>query len=133
MELPMLLLLLLKLPDFCLDTVLQRLQIFARLEAHGFSWRNVHFRARPGVPADASLSWFDGKHTKAAQLDPIIGLEGVFHAIEYGIDCLFRFCLADSRPLHDLIHKIEFDHWNLRISFIISIFLPSGDPLGNAN
>ena len=120
-------------PAICPSALLERLQVFARFEPNGFSWRNIHFRPRPGVPADAGFSWFDGKHTKAAQLDPIIGLEGVFHAIEDGVDCLFRFCLADSRPLHDLIHKIEFDHWNLRISFIINIFLPSGDPLGNAN
>ena len=116
----------------CADVPLEGLQVFAWLEAHGFSGRDVHFRTSPRVPADAGLSWFDGKHAKAAQLDPIIGLEGVFHAIENGIDCLLCFCLTDSRPLHDLIHKIEFDHWNLRISFI-NIFLPPGDALGNAN
>jgi hypothetical protein len=111
---------------------LQRLQVFARLEPHGFSWRDVDFRTRPGIPADAGLSRFNREHTESAQLDPVIGLQGVFHAIEDGVYRLFRFCLADSRTLNDLIHKIEFDHWNLRISFV-SIFLPSGDPIGNAN
>jgi hypothetical protein len=111
---------------------LKRLQVFARLESHGFSRRDIHFRTRAGIPADTGFSRFYRKHTKAAQLDPIIGLEGVFHAIEDGVDCLLRFGLADSRPLHDLIHEIEFDHLNLRI-FFVSIFLPSGDALGNAN
>jgi hypothetical protein len=27
---------------------------------------------------------------------------------------LLRFRLAHSRPLHDLVNKIEFNHWNLR-------------------
>jgi hypothetical protein len=127
-----LLMLLLLLPVLIPVTGLERLQVFARLESNGLSGRDVHFRAGSGVPADAGLSRFHGKHTKATQLDPIIGLEGVLHAIENGVDCLLRLCFADSRPLHDLIHKIEFDHWNLRISFV-SIFLPSGDALGNAN
>ena len=111
---------------------LERLQVLAWLESYSLSGRDIHFRTGAGVPADAGLTRFYGKHTEAAQLDPIIGLEGVFHAIEYGIDSLFCFCFADSRPLHDLIHEIEFDHLNLRI-FFVSIFLPSGDALGNAN
>jgi hypothetical protein len=119
-------------PAFSLAERLQRLQVLARLEPHRFSGRDVNFRTRPGIPADAGLSRFDGEDTESAQLDPVIGLQGVFHAIEDGIYRLFRFCLADSRTLNDLIHKIEFDHWNLRISFV-SLFLPSGDRIGNAN
>ena len=111
---------------------LERLQVLAWLESYSLSWRDIHFRTCAGVPADAGLTRFHGKHTEATQLDPIIGLESVFHAIEDSIDSLFRFCLADSRPLHDLIHEIEFDHLNLRI-FFVNIFLPSGDELGNAN
>jgi hypothetical protein len=111
---------------------LERLQVLAWLEPYSLPRRDIHFRTGSGVPADAGLARFYRKHTEAAQLDPIIGLEGVFHAIEDGIDSLFRFCLADSRPLHDLIHEIEFDHLNLRI-FFVSIFLPSGEDLGNAN
>jgi hypothetical protein len=45
---------------------------------------------------------------------------------------LFCFRLAHSRPLYDLVHKIEFDHWSLRISFV-RIFLTSGDMIGNGN
>jgi hypothetical protein len=111
---------------------LERLQVFAWLEAYGLSGRDVHLRARAWVPADAGLAWLYGKHTESAQLDPIISLQRILHAVEDRIDRLLCFRLADSRPLNDLIHKIEFDHWNLRISFI-NIFLPSGDLIGNAN
>src|SRR5215831_16096701 len=117
-----LLMLLLLTPVLIPATGLKRLQVFARLETNGLSGRDVHFRAGPGVPADAGLPRFHGKHTKAAQLDPIIGLEGVFHAIENGVDCLLRFRLADSRPLHDLIHKIEFDHWKTSVSLLSAYF-----------
>jgi hypothetical protein len=125
-------LLLLLLRPRALRVELERLQVLAWLESYGFSRRDIDFRTSPGVSADAGLSRFYGKHAEASQLDPIIGLEGVFHAIEDGIDCLFRFRFADSRSLHDLIHEIEFDHLNLRI-FFVTIFLPSGDELGNAN
>jgi hypothetical protein len=111
---------------------LQRLQVFAGLEAYGLSGRDIHFRSGPRVPADTGLPRLHRKHAEAPQLNPIIGLEGVLHAIKNGIDRLLRFGLAHSRPLNDLIHKIEFDHWNLRISFV-NIFLTPGDKLGNAN
>src|ERR1041385_1916981 len=94
--------------------LLQRLQVFARLKAYGFSWRDVYFRTGTGVSADSRLPWLYGKHAEATQLDPIVGLEGIFHTIEDRIHCLFRFRLAYSRPFYDLIHKIEFNHWNLR-------------------
>jgi hypothetical protein len=122
-----------------LSELLERLQVFAWLKADGFSWGDIHFRAGTRVPSDASLTRFYREHTEAPQLNPIIGLEGVFHAIEDSVDCLFRFGFADSRPLYDLIDKVEFDHWNLRrdtlnpaISFV-NIFLTPEGALGNAN
>ena len=102
------------LPLITVGLRLQRLQVLAWLEAYGFSWRDIYFRTCPRVPPDPGLSWLNGKYSEAAQLDPIIGLEGILHAIEDRIHRLFRFGLAHSRPLNDLIHKIEFDHWNLR-------------------
>ena len=89
---------------------LERLQILAWLEPYGFSRRYIHFRTCAGVSANARLSRLDGKYTKAAQLDPVVGLQGILHAIKDRIHSLFSFCFADSCPLDDLIHKIEFDH-----------------------
>jgi len=90
--------------------LLQRLQVFAWLEAHGFSWRDIHFRAGTRVPSDSRLPRLYREDAKATQLNPIVGLEGVFHAIEDGVHRLLCFRLADSRPIYDLIDKIEFDH-----------------------
>jgi hypothetical protein len=111
---------------------LKRLQVLARLEAYSFSGRNIHFRTRSWVPANSSLPRLDREDAEAPQLNPIIGFEGVFHAIEDGIYSLFRFRLTYPGPLNDLVHKIEFDHCSLRISFI-NIFLTSGVMLGNGN
>jgi hypothetical protein len=112
--------------------LLQRLQVLAWLETYGLSGRDIHFGTCPRVSADTGLPRLNRKYAEASQLDPIIGLQSVFHAVEDGIYGLLSFRLAHSRPLNDLIHKIEFDHWNLRISFV-HIFLTSGDVLGNAN
>jgi hypothetical protein len=111
---------------------LERLQVLARLETYGFSGRDINFRTGSWIPADTGFPRFYREHPEAPQLNPIIGLERILHAIEYGIHCLFRFGLAHSRTLNDLVDKIEFDHWGLRISFI-NIFLTSGDRLGNGN
>src|SRR5437016_712836 len=113
--------------------MLKRLQVFARFKTDRLSRRDIDFRTGPWISADTRLPWLDGKHAEAPQLNPIISLERILHAIEDGIHCLFRFRLAYSRPLNDLIDKIEFDHWSLRISFINNIFLTSGDMLGNGN
>src|SRR5213594_1470450 len=94
---------------------LERLQVFARLKAYRFPRRDVHFGAGAGISADASLPRLHGKHAETAQLDPVVGLQGILHAIEDGVHSLFGFCLADSRPLVNLIHKIVFDHWNLPV------------------
>src|SRR5438132_3569346 len=41
---------------------LQRLQVLAWLEAHGFSWRDVYFGTSTRVPPDTGLSWLNGKY-----------------------------------------------------------------------
>src|SRR5690349_7905591 len=56
---------------------LQRLQVFARLEPNGLSGRDIHFRSGSRVPADARLARLDRKHAEPAQLNPIIGLQGI--------------------------------------------------------
>jgi hypothetical protein len=111
---------------------LERLQVLAGLEAYRLTGRDIHFRTGSRVSADTGLPWLHREYAEAPQFNPIIGFERILHAIEDSIHCLFRFRLAHSRPLNDLVHKIEFDHWSLRISFA-HIFLTSGDMLGNAN
>lgn len=114
-----------------LQLLLQRLQILAWLEAYGFSWRDVDFGSGPGVASDTGLARFYREDAEAPQLNPIVGFKRILHTVEDRIDRLLRFGLANTRPLDDLIHKIEFDHWPPpsdncvpAISFA-TIFLPS--------
>jgi len=93
----------------CID--LQRLQVFAWFEADCLSWWDIHFRSRAGVPPYARLTGLDGEDAKAAQFNPIVRFEGVFHAVKDSIDGLFGFCFTNARALDDLIDKIKFDHW----------------------
>jgi hypothetical protein len=86
------------------------LQVFAWLEPHGFSGGNVNFRTRAGIAPDAGLPRLHRKNAKASKLNPIVRFQGVFHAIENGIDGLFSLRLADACPLYDLIDEVEFDH-----------------------
>ena len=97
-----------------LQRLLKRLQVFAGLETHSLSGRDVDFGTSAGIPTDSRFSRFDREDAKASQLNPIVSLESVLHAIENRVDGLFRFRFADSRSLDDLIYEIEFDHWNLR-------------------
>jgi len=109
-----------------LQLLLQRLQILAGLEPHSFSWRDVDLRAGARIAADAGLARFYREDAEATQLNPIVGFECILHAVEDRIDSLFRFGLANTRPFDDLIHKIEFDHWRLRLTilFLLSLLQP---------
>src|SRR4029453_1077787 len=89
----------------------ERLQIFTWLEADSFSRRNVDLRACARVPTNSSLARLHRKDPKAPQLNAIVSLQSVLHAVKDGIDRLLGFGLADARALDDLINKIQFDHW----------------------
>jgi hypothetical protein len=107
-----------------LQLQLQGLQILAGLEPHGLTWGDVYFGPGTGISPDTGLARFDRKDTEASQLNPVVGLEGIFHAVEDGVDRLFSFRLANTRPLDDLIHKIEFDHcWSLRLTIVFLLSL----------
>jgi hypothetical protein len=106
-----------------LRLLLQGLQILAGLKAHGLSWRDIHLGTGAGISADAGLAGLDREDAEASQLNPVVGLEGIFHATEDGVDRLFSFRLANTRPLDDLIDKIEFDHWSLRLTIVYLLSL----------
>jgi hypothetical protein len=92
------------------DERLQRLQVLAGLKSHGLAGRDIDFGACARIPSNPGLARFHGEDAKATQLNPIIGLQRIFHAVKDGVDGLFRLRLADTRSLNDLIDKVEFDH-----------------------
>jgi len=102
------------------------LQILAGFEPYGFSWRDVYFRTGAWITPDTGFPRLYREDAEASQLNPIVGFEGILHTVEDRIDSLFRFGLANTRPLDDLIHKIEFDHWRLRLTivYLLSLLQP---------
>jgi hypothetical protein len=94
---------------------LERLQIFTGLKPYSFSRRDIYFRASSRIPADTGFPRLHRKHAEAAQFNPIIGFKGVFHTVENRIDRLLGFSLTDTRPLDDLIHKIQLDHFTASV------------------
>jgi hypothetical protein len=108
---------------FTVPLALERLQVLAWLEAHRLAGRDVDFRTGSGIPSNAGLPWLDGEYAKASQFNPIVGFEGVFHAIKDGVYSLLCFRLAYTRSLYDLIDEIEFDHWNLRLASVYISYL----------
>jgi hypothetical protein len=95
---------------FYWDERLQRLQVFAGLKSDGLSGGNIDFGTCSRISSDPRLARFDRKDAKAPQLNPIVSFQGVFHAIENGVDGLFSLRFADTRSLNDLIDKVQFDH-----------------------
>jgi hypothetical protein len=118
---------------------LTRLQVLAGLEPNSFSGRDVHFGASSRIPSDTRFPRFYREDAKAAQLNPIVGLQSVLHTVENRVHRLFCFRFADARAFDDLINEIEFYHFAppmnydvLAISFV-NIFLPSREAGGNGN
>src|SRR5256885_12709941 len=60
---------------------LKRLQVLARLEAYGFSRRDVNFGTFSRLSADTRFPRLHRKYSKAAQLAPVLGLPGIPHAL----------------------------------------------------
>jgi len=93
---------------------LQRLQLLAGFEAHGFPRRDGDFRAGARVAADAGLARTNVKDTESAQLDAFATAERALHAFENGFDGHLGFRLGNSGPVDHFVDNIEFDQCRLR-------------------
>jgi hypothetical protein len=86
--------------------LLERLQFFAGLEAHGFSRRDADLFAGTGIAPDASLSRLHAEYTEFAQLNPLAAPHGVLQRLKDSLHGLFGFCAADIRLCYDGIHNV---------------------------
>src|SRR5678815_3873324 len=90
--------------------LVDRLQLFPRLEAHGFARRNGNFGARPRISSNASLAWTHIEHAKSAQLNPIALRQRTLHALENRFNGEFRLGLRDASFIDHFVNDIELDH-----------------------
>ena len=66
------------------------MEVFAGLEADGFTWNDADLCAGAGIASDAGLAGLDGEDAEAAELDAVSADHALFHAEEDGIDGGFR-------------------------------------------
>ena len=92
---------------------LDGLQLFARLEANGLTWRNINLLPCARVTPDACLARPNIEDAKAAEFDSAAATQGALHAFKNRFHSLFGLsaryvCTADNR-----VHDVELDHARL--------------------
>lgn len=92
---------------------MQRLQLLAGLETHGFTGRNGNLRAGARIAADAGFAWAYVEDTESAKLDALASAKGALHAFENGFDGHLRFRLCDARSVDHFVDNVEFDQSRL--------------------
>jgi len=89
---------------------LKRLQLFAGLEADGFSGLDIHLLAGTRIAADAGFARLHVEDAEAAQLDAFTAPEGILQRFENGFDGLLGFAARNICTLHNCVHDIKFYH-----------------------
>jgi hypothetical protein len=92
---------------------LNRLQLFARLEADGFARRDIDFLTGARVATDARLARLDVEDAETAEFDPASASQGGLQRFKNGFNSLFglRACYACAGD--DCVHDVELDQARL--------------------
>src|SRR3954454_18737121 len=86
-----------------------QVQLFAGLEAHGFSRSDGDFCAGARIATDPGLAWTHIEDAKAAQLDAFSGGERFFQALKDGVDGSFRLIAGKAGPFDNPVHDVLLD------------------------
>src|SRR5205807_2423946 len=89
--------------------LLQRLQLFTRLEPDSLPRRDSNLCARPRIAAYTSLTWPHVENPKAAKFDAFTLAEGALHTFEHRFNGHFSLRLGDSSFVHDFVDDVELD------------------------
>jgi len=87
------------------------MQFFARLEAHGLSGGDADFSSGTRVAAYSGFAGADAEDAEAAKFDALTGGEGLFEALEYGVNCGFRLGAGQSRALDHVMDNVLLNQW----------------------
>src|SRR5882757_4218206 len=93
------------------------LQLLSRLEAHGFSGRNVHLCAGARVAADTGLARAHVKNTKSAQLNALAPGQGLLHAFKDGFHGQLSLGFGDPGFVDHFVNDIELYHRSALLNF----------------
>src|SRR5438477_5934126 len=94
---------------------IDRLQLFARLEAHRLARRNGNFRPSTRVAPDSGLARAYVKHSKAPQLNAIALGERLLHALKNGFDRQLSLGLGNTSFVDHFVDDVELDHERLPV------------------
>src|ERR1700722_1067200 len=96
-----------------LPFLINRLQFFSRLEAHGLARRNRNLGAGARVAADASLAWAHVEHAESAQFNTIAAGQRILHALKDGFHRQLGLGLSDAGSGDHFVDNVEFNHERL--------------------
>src|SRR5712692_6979124 len=96
-------------------TLLQGLQLLARLEANRLARRDSHLGAGARVAANAGLAWTDVEDAEAAQFDTLALRQRPLHGFEHSLNSHFGFCFRDAGSVDHFVDNIELDQAPLLI------------------
>ncbi len=72
------------------DALVEDVEVFAGLEAYGFSWGDADFSPGARVASNAGFAGLDGEDAEAAELDAVSFDEALLHGFEDGVYGGFR-------------------------------------------
>src|ERR1700746_2559978 len=90
--------------------LVDRLQLFPRLEPYCSSRRNRNFGSGARITANPRLAWPHIEDPESPQFNAISGSQRLLHALKYRFHSQFGFGLGDASFRHDFIDDIEFNH-----------------------
>jgi hypothetical protein len=99
----------------------QRVQLFARLEADSLAGSDAYFSAGAGIAADAGFAGADAENAKSAQFDALTGGKGLLQAFENRIHR--RFCLAawQAGALDYMMDDVLLNQWGTSLAQLNSM------------
>jgi len=98
-------------------SLVDRLQLFARLETHSLAGRDADFGAGARVASDAGFARTNVEDAETSELDAITQRQSLLHALKDGFHRHFSFGFGDASLVYDFVDDIEFDHYQLRRRF----------------
>src|ERR1051326_6334365 len=94
------------------------LEFLSRLEAHGFSGRNVHLCAGARVAADTGLARAHVKDSKSAQLNALALGQRFLHAVKHRFHGQLSLGFGDAGFVDHFIDDIELNHRSALLKII---------------
>jgi hypothetical protein len=88
----------------------EQVQLFTRLETDGLARSDSDFGPGAGVASNAGLAWLDCEDTEAAEFNAVTGYQGLFHAVEDGIDRRLSLGSWEPGAFYNALYEVLFNH-----------------------